>query len=192
LGLSKLFNLIVAHEPGYYASREAMRTIRSVLGAVRLFAAPQSLLLLSVDDPYKAVAKLARELTDDSVILRAIPLDAVSSPYLDDVDKTVKKTLQEKYGSKNGKTFAIRLEGHLVDNESGRLLHKDEAIRYLAKGIELPVNLDNPDILILVKIVRASKGLYYAGIMVAPPCSIYSRAKGGSVCIEYPDAAEPF
>ncbi len=181
--LRRLFNLIVAHEPGYYASREALRSIRSILGGVRLFAAPQSLLLLSVDNPYEAVAKLASNLPNDSVILRAIPLDAVTTPYLQDVDRAVKKLLADKYGAEPGKAFAIRLEGHLVDEATGRRLHKDEAIKVLASGIDRPVDLDNPDILVLVKVVRASRGLYYSGIMVAPPCAIYSRAKNQKVCI---------
>jgi len=179
----RLFNLIIAHEPGYYASRDALRTVRTILGNARLFAAPQSLLLLSVDDPYRAVATLADNLPEDSTILRAIPLDAVVSPYLRDVDTTLKRIVAEKYGSNSRSTFAIRLEGHLMDNETGRRLHKDEAIKVLANGIDMRVDLSNPDILLLVKVVRASRGLYYAGIMVAPPCSIYSRAKGGKVCI---------
>ncbi len=185
--LRRLFNLIVAHEPGYYASREAMRIIRSILGRVRLFAAPQSLLLLNVDQPYSAVARLASNIPANSVILRAIPLDAVTTPYLRDVDKTLKTVIERKGLIGNDKTFAIRIEGHLVDEETGRRLHKEEAIKVLAKGISMPVNLDSPDILMLIKVVRASRGLYYAGIMVAPPCAIYSKAKNERICVDSRD-----
>ncbi|KSW12252.1 hypothetical protein CF15_05745 [Pyrodictium occultum] len=173
----KLFNMIVAHEPGYYSMRRALREIEGILGRVRVFDAPRSLLLLKVDDPYDAVARLARGLSEDSVVLRAIPVDLEVAPYVDYVAEAARELLYSK--SSGGSAFAIRLEGRLYDRKTGRLLHKRDAIEAIADGIDLPVNLEEPDLLVLVKVVRVHRSLSYAAIMVAPPCSIYSRARRG-------------
>jgi len=170
----RLFNLIVAHEPGYNSMRKALREIESIIGRARLFDAPRSLLLLKVEDPYDAVKRIAREVSDDSVILRAVPIDLEVSPYVDYVAAAVKDLLKSK-ASENTR-FAIRLEGKLYNRETGKLLHKREAIEAIAEDIDLPVDLDNPDILVLIKVVRVHRSLGYAAVMVAPPCAIYSRA----------------
>ncbi|ALL01186.1 hypothetical protein Pyrde_1138 [Pyrodictium delaneyi] len=178
----RLFNLIVAHEPGYYSMRRALREIESILGRARVFDAPRSLLLLKVSDPYDAVRRIAREVTEDSAILRAIPIDLEVPPYVDYVASTAKELLSAK--ADRSTRFAIRLEGRLYDRETGRLLHKRDAIEIIADGIELPVDLDNPDLLVLVKVVRVHRSLGYAAIMVAPPCAVYSRAHHSrGVCI---------
>ncbi len=172
----QLFNLIVSHEPGLPGMRRALREVEAALGMkVLVFDSPRNLLLLKVDDPFKATALLRERLPLDTVVLRAVPLDSVAAPYLDEVAEEAAQLFSAK--ARPGNTFAIRLEGHLLDRESGAELHKQEAIRVIAKGIDAPVNLTAPDILVLVKVVRVRRSLHYAGIMVAPPSSIFSRAR---------------
>ena len=180
--LFKLFNLIVAHEPWPPARREALHTLRSLLGAgnVRLFASPPSLLLLKVPDPYQVPGLLYRELGPSTPILRAIPLEGETPPYVEDAAEIVRDMVAEKAGELGGSpSFAIRLEGHLYRRDDMARLHKDEAIRIIARNIDLPVNLSSPDILVLIKVVRVERAQRYAGIMVGRPGDIFSRARLG-------------
>ncbi len=174
--LYKLFNLIIAHEPGYYERREALRIVRNIIGNLTVFAQPQSLLLLKVNDPFMAVIKLKEELDLDMPILRAIPLDGETDPYVEDVADIVRELIQEKVGLRRP-SFAIKLEGYLYSRKEKRLLHKNEAIRIIAEGIDLPVNLSNPELLVLIKVVKVQRAQRYAGIMVASPDSVFSRAR---------------
>ena len=172
----KPFNLIVSHEPGLHNMRRALREIEHILGRrVTVFDSPISLLLLSVDNPYSVVSKLAQDLPPDTVVLRAIPLDRVVSPYLEDVSEAVWSLVEKK--SSTSDRFAIRLEGKLYSRKEGILLGSREAIDYIASKIDLRVDLSNPTLLVLVKTVRVYRSLHYAGIMVAPPTSVFSRAK---------------
>lgn len=174
--LYKLFNLIVSHEPGYYSKREALRIVRDVAGTLTIFAQPQSLLLLKVHDPFAVVEKLKTVLDASMPILRVIPLDGETEPYIESVASIVRELVREKTGAKRP-AFAIRLEGYLFEKGSRRQLHRDEAIRVIAENIDLPVNLSNPELLVFIKVVRIERGQYYAGIMVASPDSILSRAR---------------
>jgi len=84
--------------------------------------------------------------------------------------------------ARSNTTFAVKIEGHLYDRNTGKRLHKIEAVKIIANRISLPVNLSKPDLLVLVKSVRLSRALTYASIMVAPPCVIYSKYKNRNVC----------
>ncbi|MET1102132.1 MAG: hypothetical protein ABWW69_06645 [Pyrodictiaceae archaeon] len=172
-----LFNLIISHLPGRYEFNEAMRILRSLLPGLRVFDTPPPLILARVEDPYLAVKFLMENIPRGSPIIRAIPLDAVTLPYLSHVKLVVEKLAKRKLEPSD--TFAIRLEGHLyASNDKGvRRLHKDEAIRAIAEKINNKVKLYAPDKLILIKVVRVSRALRYAGIMVAPPSSIYAPLK---------------
>ncbi len=171
-----LFNLIVVHEPGRFEYREALEILRSILGHVRVFDSPPPLILVKVDEPFKAVEMLRNNLDEESPILRIIPLDAVTQAYIDEVKETAISIALEKL--REGETFAIRVEGNIYSRDAeGRItrLHKIDVIKAIAAGIDNPVNLDNPDKLILVKGIRVSWSLRYAGIMVAAPSAIYSK-----------------
>ena len=177
----KLFNLVAAVEPSSWERRRALSFIRSNLPSARLFAELQSLLLFRVGDPYSAVQLLASKLAgSDEPILRLIPVDVVTPPYPADVADVVARLTAERAGP--GDTFAVKLEGHLFDRETGRRLHKSEAIRIIAEKVSLPVNLSEPTLLVLVKVIRVERSLYYAAITVAPPCSIYSKVRNRAPC----------
>ncbi len=173
-----LFNLIVSHEPGRNFSRRALREVQAVLGRVTVFDTPQSLLLLRVDNPFHAVELLRERLPEDTVVLRVIPLDRVVEPLLSRVRDVVHELFRAKVP--RGASYAIRLEGHLYTKRANgelRRLHKIEAIRVIADGIDNPVNLRNPDYLVLVRVVRVYRATYYAGVMVAPPDYVFSTVK---------------
>jgi len=174
--LYRLFNLIVAAEPAYPGPQRALRLVKTLLGNPMVFDTPKSLILLRVDDPYAAVQQLEKQLGPDDPVLRAVPLDGETTPYVEDVAEAVKHLVAEKAAG-GRPSFAVKIEGHLYSRETGERLHSADAVRIIADGIDLPVNLDNPDLLVLVKVVRVGRAQRYAGIMVAPPASIYSRAR---------------
>ncbi len=176
--LYRLFNLIVAAEPAYPGPQRALRLIKTLLGNPIVFDTPKSLILLRVENPYEAVKRLEKQLGPEDPVLRVVPLDGETPPYVEDVAEAARSLVEEKAGAIGGEpTFAIKIEGRLYSREPGEPLHSADAVRIIADGIELPVNLDSPDLLVLVKVVRLSRAQRYAGIMVAPPDSIYSRAR---------------
>jgi len=174
--LFRLFNLIVSHEPWPGEERRTLRIVQDILGRVRVFDTPRNLLLLKVDEPFEAVRKLEAHLGPEDPVLRAIPLDGETAAYAEDVRDAVVEVLREKLGDKRPR-FAIRLEGRLWSRETGQLLHKDEAISIIAEPIDLPVNLNNPEVIVLIKPVRLHRAQRYAGIMIGSPNAVYSRAR---------------
>ncbi len=168
-------NLLVTHLPVWGGRRLALEDLRTALkGRVRLVAAHFNVMLLSVDydDPVQAVEDLRSSLPKGTVILRAIPVHrVVSPPELGEVARVVRELLSRAPPG----SYAIRLEGRLED--SGREVSRDEAVKVIAEGIERPVNLGSPDVLVLVKRFRLRR-LRGAVIYVGPPRGVYSAVKG--------------
>ncbi|MCE4611856.1 MAG: THUMP domain-containing protein [Desulfurococcales archaeon] len=168
-------NLLVTHLPVWGGRRLALEDLRTALrGRVRLVASHFNVLLLSVDyeDPLEAVEDLRRGLPRDTVVLRAIPVHRiVAPPEVEDVARVVKEILSRAPPG----SFAVRLEGRLL--REGREISRDEAVKVLADPVDRPVNLSNPDILVLVKRFRL-KRLVGAAIYVGPPRGVLSTAKG--------------
>ena len=167
-------NLLVTHLPVWGGRRLALEDLRTALkGRVRLVASHFNVLLLSVDyeDPLEAVEDLRRGLPRDTVILRAIPIHKIiTPPEVKDVARAVKEILSKAPPG----SFAIRLEGRLL--QGGREVSRDEAVRILADSVERPVNLSNPDVLVLVKRFRLRK-LVGAAVYVGPPSGILSTTR---------------
>ncbi len=156
----KIFNLIVSHLPGWHNSRHALEELRRILGHIQVFDTPHSLILLRVDNPFSAVEILRKALNPPTVILRAIPLTTVTYPYVEYVAEIV-----EAYARRiipHNKSFAIKLEGYLYAKDSGKRLHKKEAINIIAENIDRRVDLSHPDFLILVKVVKVHRAQRYA------------------------------
>ncbi len=165
------FNLIVTHLPGRPMARDAERHLVWLLPGIRIVYREPNIILASHPDPRDAVARLRRSLPRDTPILRVVPLDEVTGTSVSEVRGAVHRLLaRAPEGS-----YAIRLDGHLEDGE-GRRMHKIDAIRIIAEGVERPVNLDNPDVLVYIKVVRFRRG-YVAGIYVGPPSGILSVVK---------------
>ncbi len=179
-GLLRLFNVIVAHEPGRWGFREALRFVKNVLPGVVVFDTPRNLLLLKVGDPFGAVRRIAESADVDSPVLRAIPLDGEVPAFVEDVVDVVRELVGLKASRLGGRpSFAVRVEGRLYSREGGGPVSSVDAVRAIAEPVDLPVNLRSPDLLVLVKVVRLSRSQRYAGVMVADPGSVFSRARLG-------------
>ncbi len=167
------FNLIVTHLPGYPNKRDAIRQLSWLLDDIEIVDSRPNILLAKVPDPDSAVASLRRSLPENTPILRIIPVHAVAYPKVESVRPVVHELLRKQpQGS-----FAIKLDGHLYDSE-GRMMHKVDAITVIADGIDRPVRLKKPDILVYIKVVRYRRS-YLAAIYVGKPEGILSASKRG-------------
>ena len=165
------FNLVVTHLPGYPNKREAIRHLTWLLDDVEIIDSRPNIILARVPDPDDAVARLRRSLPRGTPILRVIPVHAVTYPKVEEVREVVHRLLRERGRG----SFAIRIDGHLLDSE-GRQMHKVDAAVVIAEGVGLPVNLSSPDTLVYIKVLRFRRS-YVAAIYVGPPSGILSTAK---------------
>jgi tRNA acetyltransferase TAN1 len=161
------FNLIVTHLPGYYERREALNELRWILDPFSIVDRYHNVLLLWVPRPIEAVERLRRELPDDTPVLRVIPVSRVVQPDVKAVREAVHELIR---GAPEG-PFAVRIDGHL--HGPGGLLHRVDAARIIAEGIERPVNLKSPSVLVYVKVV-GRPGRRRAAVYVGPPRGILS------------------
>jgi len=167
-----VFNLIVTHEPGLDNYRWARNQLRQLLGeSIRYVGSYQSVILYDVDeDPHEVATRLRNTLKGSGTpIIRIIPIDYVSDPYINDVAEVV-KGLATKLPE--GASFRITLEGHLYyRGEDGKLrrMHTLDSIKELAKYVDNPVNLENPQYVVYVKVVRYFRGRRKAGISLVKP-----------------------
>ncbi|MEM2206627.1 MAG: THUMP domain-containing protein [Sulfolobales archaeon] len=164
------FNLMIIHEPGVDNYSWVRNYIKQLLGdRVEYVSSYQSVILYLAEDPHE-VAKLIREsLTNtSSPVIKVIPIDYVVDPLINEVSRAVSE-LSSRIPS--GQTFRITLEGHLLYDEEGFLkeLGSLEAIKELAKYVDRPVNLDNPDWIIYVRVVRFRKVLKKAAVSLLKP-----------------------
>ncbi len=170
-----LFNLIVSHTPGRDGYFEALRYLRAYIEGLQVFYTRQSLILARVPDPRRAVKVLSERLPPDSPILRAIPVDAVVQPYLEEVRETVARLYPRLIPE--GAKFAVRVEGRLRRRDGGEV-DRITAQREIGDVVDRPVDLRNPDYLVLVKVVKLKGGAAYAAVAITPPSLIYSKARG--------------
>ena len=166
------FNLIVTHLPGYDSKRAVLHMLRSQ-GLWIVDSKPNIIIARAAGDPVEAVEKLrnAAYSIEHVPILRIIPIKRVTNPYVDSVRDAVHSEIKRMGEG----SFAIRIDGYLYD-DNGRLMHRIDSIRFIAEGIDRRVDLDNPDILVYIKVVRV-RGRYRAGIYVGDPGKIVSLAK---------------
>jgi len=169
-----VFNLIVTHEPGLDNYRWVRNQVRELIGSsLRFISSYQSVILYDVDEDPHEIASRIRELLKDkgTPIIRIIPIDYVTDPYLEEVEK-IMKTLSTKIPPNN--KFRITLEGHLYkrNNEKTAMVHTMDAIRELAKYFNNPVDLTNPDQVIFIKVVKYMKYRRKAGISLLRPSEL--------------------
>jgi tRNA(Ser,Leu) C12 N-acetylase TAN1 len=72
-------------------------------------------------------------------------------------------------------SFRITLQGHLmvVDPEGRRkVMHSIDSIREIAKYVDRPVNLENPDWVVYVKVVRVLRGRRVAAVSLLKPTEL--------------------
>lgn len=166
-----VFNLIVTHLPGYYERREALDELRWILDSIDVVERYNNVLLLWVPRPREAVERLRRKLPEGTPVLRVIPVDRVTGLGVSEVREAVHELLSRAGPG----SFAVRIDGHLVDEE-GRLMHRVDSARVIAEGVERPVNLKSPEVLVYVKVV-GRPGRRRAAIYVGPPRGILSLAR---------------
>lgn len=167
-----MFNLIVIHEPGPDNWRWARNQLRQLLGVEgKILTSYQSVMLYSVDgNPHEVADKLRESLMGGGTpIIRVIPVDYVVNPYLDEVVEVLKNIVVK---IPQNESFRITLQGHLmnVDSEGRRtLMHSIDSIREMAKHVDRPVNLEKPDWVIFIKVVKVSRGRRVAAVSLLKP-----------------------
>ncbi len=170
------FNIIITHYPGYDNFSMAREQLREILEEIRIIDTGQSIILAKVKDPYEAVKIIRDSGLRETPILRVIPVDRVTDIYVDRVAEAVRELLLGK--SKPEESFKIKIDGHLyaLREDVSERLHKDEAIKIIAEGIDRPVDLRNPDWLVYVKAVRLYRVTELASVTVCRPPDILSFA----------------
>ncbi|MCE4601604.1 MAG: THUMP domain-containing protein [Desulfurococcales archaeon] len=170
--MARWFNLIVTHLPGSPAKREAIMELRRLLrDEVDIVATAPNIIFARSRDPDDAISRIRGGIGEDTVILRVIPVYRVVDPNIEAVKSAVDDLLlQADPGS-----FAVKVDGYLRDVD-GSLMHRRDAAVKIAEGVDRPVNLSNPDILVYVKVVKI-RGRYSAAIFVGPPSMILSTTK---------------
>ena len=170
------FNLIVTHNPGYHMRLAAERDLERLVPGLRVVWARQNVIYALAPDARGAVEALRSGLTPRTPILRVIPVDEVVRPRVDDVRRAVHRLLEHAPGG----SVAVRIEGRL--HGPGGPVHRRDAAVAIMEGVERPVDLDSPDVLILVKVSRF-RGRRVAAVYVGPSRGVLSVVKeiaGGS------------
>lgn len=165
------FNIIITHVPGYGMRKEALMEIHSYIDDFRLVFYDKNKLLGKVDDPKTAIAKLCRELPEKTTVLRAIPIDDIVPPKINYVIKSVKKLIEKRDKGK----IAVKVDGYLTD-DYGEFIHRPDAASMIGANIDRDVNLNDPDILIYIKVTKLRRS-YVAAIFIDNPRYIFSSAK---------------
>ncbi len=169
------FNLLVIHEPGLSNYSWARNQVRQVLGLDAIFvSAYQSVILYKVKgDPHEAASKLREYLSNSSTpIIRVVPIDYVTEPLVNEVCEVVKKLVPK---IPEGSTFRITLEGHLMRiREDGAKvrMHTIDSIREIAKYVPRPVNLEKPDWVIYIRVVKYMRVSRKATVSLVRPHEI--------------------
>lgn len=164
------FNAIVTHLSGAYFRRKAVSALRQILGTFYVVDYSLNVTLGRVRDPIEAAAALRASISKGVPILRFIPVLDVRSVSVDDVKSSVLALMS----SQPEGPFGIRLDGHLM--EGSKMLSRRDAIVRLAEGIEREVNLDQPKVLIYIKVVKLW-GRWVSAIYVGDPANIVSTVK---------------
>jgi len=168
-----VFSLIVTHEPGIDNYRWARNQLRQIVGTkLRYVSSYQSVILYDLDEDPHEVAREIREALKGvgTPIIRVIPVDYVTDPYINDVVEVVKESIAPKIPE--GTKFRVTLEGHLyaVREDGSRVrMHTIDAVREIAKYIDRPVDLENPELIVFVKVVKYMRGRRKAGISLLKP-----------------------
>ncbi len=151
--------------------REAIRQLEGVIEGFKVVGYWQSIIYGLVNEPLEAVEAARKSLPKNTPILRIIPIDDAVKPYIDAVKRSVHRLLSKWPEG----AVAVRIDGYIMD-ESGRIMHRRDAAIAIMEGVERPVNLKNPDVLIYIKVTRLGRGRV-AAIYVGPPRGILSVVK---------------
>lgn len=161
------FNVVITHEQGLDNYRFiASRLRRTGLDYVIVDKGP-SIILLRVEDPYKAVEILRNPVKEIPVIYRVIPVDAVVDPYVEAVARKAGELAETKIPA--DKTFRVTLHGRLYWAETRLPVHTMDAVRLIAHNINRQVSLTRPDYVVYVRSIKLYHRRRYATITVTTP-----------------------
>ncbi len=167
------FNLMVTHEPGPENYRYVLSVLRDILDNYVVVDAATAVILLRVNDPYKAVEVLKQHRDELNLIYRIIPIDAITNPYVEDVAEKSAE-LAEKIPV--DKTYRVTLRGRLYWRETRMPAHSSDAVKIIAEKIDRPVSLTHPDYIVYVRSVRLYHRRRVATITVTTPDNILALA----------------
>ncbi|OXU24577.1 hypothetical protein TSAR_003265 [Trichomalopsis sarcophagae] len=135
----------------------------------------------TVPDPLELVTAIVKDLHETKkqkarYMLRMLPISIVCKAYIDDI-KVKADPLLERYFAQEPKTFAIVFNRH-----SNHSLHRNDVIEDLAKIIlkknpANKANLKNPDIAVVVEVIRA-----VCLISIAPQYFTYKKYNLLEIC----------
>jgi len=174
--LKNSFNLIVTHEPGPYNYRYVLSILRDILGDYRVVDAGYSVLLLRVDDPYKAIEVLRDNRDKLVIIYRVIPVDRILDPYVEIIADEAGKLAKDKIPE--DKTYRVSLRGRLYWLETRLPAHSIDAIKVIAEKIPRKVSLENPDYIVYVRSIKFYHRRRLASLTVTETSNILSLKSG--------------
>ena len=164
------FNVIITLEPSRENVDWAFSQINSCVGSSYVVTRVRSsLILLSVAEPYKFWFEIKKCLQGkDTPIHRVIPVDEVVDPIINKVAERARLYALSRIPV--NATYRITLHGKLYTiDDKGKLvkMHSIDAIKFIAKGIDRKVNLENPDWVVYIRTVAVRRWQIVAAISVA-------------------------
>jgi len=164
------FNIIITHEQGLDNYRFVMSRLRRIGFDYVVVDKGPSIILLRVEDPYRAIEQLKESIREVPVVYRVIPIDLVVDPYVEVVAEKVKLLAEQKIPV--DKTFRVTLHGRLYWAETKLPAHTMDAIKVIAEGVNRQVSLTHPDYVIYVRSIKLYHRRRYATITVTTPDKI--------------------
>ncbi|MEM2207594.1 MAG: THUMP domain-containing protein [Sulfolobales archaeon] len=150
------FNLIVVHEPGIENYERVRNYVKQLLGSKVIYAySYQSVVLYKcLDDPHLCAETIRGGSREAGVpIIKAIPVDYVVRADIASVREAVRKLVGR---IPQGETFRVTLQGHLeeIRGDYSIELSTDTAVREIASEVDRPVNLENPEWVVYVRVIK--------------------------------------
>jgi len=164
------FNVIITHEQGLDNYRFVMSRLRRIGFDYVVVDKGPSIILLRVEDPYRAIEQLKESIREVPVIYRVIPVDLVVDPYVEVVAEKAKLLAEQKIPV--DKTFRVTLHGRLYWAETKLPAHTMDAIKVIAEGVNRQVSLTHPDYIVYVRSIKLYHRRRYATITVTTPDKI--------------------
>jgi tRNA acetyltransferase TAN1 len=164
------FNIIITHEQGLDNYRFVMSRLRRIGFDYVVVDKGPSIILLRVEDPYRAIEQLKESIREVPVVYRVIPIDLVVDPYVEVVAEKAKFLAEQKIPV--DKTFRVTLHGRLYWAETKLPAHTMDAIKVIAEGVNRQVSLTHPDYVIYVRSIKLYHRRRYATITVTTPDKI--------------------
>ena len=164
------FNVIITHDQGLDNYRFIMSRLRRIGFDYVVVDKGPSIILLRVEDPYRAIEQLKESIREVPVVYRVIPIDLVVDPYVEVVAEKAKFLAEQKIPV--DKTFRVTLHGRLYWAETKLPAHTMDAIKVIAEGVNRQVSLTHPDYVIYVRSIKLYHRRRYATITVTTPDKI--------------------